>query len=277
MAMRTSMIGLMMGVWGRKEETIGEKERHNLVRRKERWKKPGAGVLKINSEGAYTASTGKGGWGFVIRDDQGDVVKAGAGHCQHLLDAFHAEMIACLMGIRAAIALGISNEIVETDSSVALETTRFALVAIGAQIKPNTSRGPNTEARTEEKGSSKPSSTAAAGRQPRRSAINSADFASSSGVLSNPYCRRRWTPSRSAVTPPAAAAGEFGAGEFDACARCAYSCSRAGLDSDGGDSSGPAKCYYQIKTQLFNNKSGQGADSDSLIPVLGLGGRRGFT
>jgi hypothetical protein len=38
------------------------------------------------------------------------------------------------MGIRAAIALGISNEIVETDSSVALETARFALVAIGAIV-----------------------------------------------------------------------------------------------------------------------------------------------
>jgi hypothetical protein len=38
-------------------QTTGEKERHNLVRRKERWKKPGAGLLKINSDGAYTAST----------------------------------------------------------------------------------------------------------------------------------------------------------------------------------------------------------------------------
>lgn len=118
-------------------QTMGEKERHSLARQKERWKKPSTGVLKINSDGAFRASTGTGGWGFVIRDDQGDVVKAGAGHCQHLLDAFHVEMIACLMGIRAAAELGISNVIVETDSSmvkVALETSTFALAATGAIV-----------------------------------------------------------------------------------------------------------------------------------------------
>jgi len=45
------------------------------------------------------------GYGSVIRDESGKVVGAGpglAGRCQYLLDAFHAEVLACPMGVRAA-------------------------------------------------------------------------------------------------------------------------------------------------------------------------------
>ena len=34
-------------------------------------------VLKINTNGAFLAQTGEGGWGYVIRDDEGGVRKAG--------------------------------------------------------------------------------------------------------------------------------------------------------------------------------------------------------
>lgn len=59
-------------------------------------------MYKINSDGAYKPASGDGGWGFVIRDESGQVVGAGAGRCSYLLDAFHAEVLACLTGIRAA-------------------------------------------------------------------------------------------------------------------------------------------------------------------------------
>jgi len=46
----------------------------------------------------------------------------------------------------------------------------------------------------------------------------------------------------------------------------------------------PAVAVYDLGVRTMHsyiiscqNKSGQGADSDSLIPALGLGGRRGFT
>lgn len=37
------------------------------------------GKLKTNSDGAYIAETGEGGWGFVIRDSEGEVILSSAG------------------------------------------------------------------------------------------------------------------------------------------------------------------------------------------------------
>ena len=43
----------------------------------------------------------------MIRDCDGQVIKAGAGQCSHLLEALHAEQLACLASVRAAGELGI--------------------------------------------------------------------------------------------------------------------------------------------------------------------------
>ena len=48
-------------------------------RQKQHWSKPQCGTFKVNSDGAFDRETGSGGWGFIIRDDQGMMVKAGAG------------------------------------------------------------------------------------------------------------------------------------------------------------------------------------------------------
>jgi hypothetical protein len=44
-----------------------------------RWTRPAEDVLKINSDGSFNWQTGAGGWGAVIRNSMGQVVKAGAG------------------------------------------------------------------------------------------------------------------------------------------------------------------------------------------------------
>lgn len=44
-----------------------------------RWMKPGAGELKRNSDVAFDINRKDGGWSFVIRNDQGLVIKSGAG------------------------------------------------------------------------------------------------------------------------------------------------------------------------------------------------------
>jgi ribonuclease HI len=75
--------------------------------------KPPREWLKINSDGAYSASSGAGGWGFVTRDHEGDVVVAGAGALKHVRDALHAEAFACLQGAMAAADKGIGNTILE--------------------------------------------------------------------------------------------------------------------------------------------------------------------
>ncbi|PVH61391.1 hypothetical protein PAHAL_3G022900 [Panicum hallii] len=49
----------------------------------ERWQKPTDDFVKINSDGAFSASTGEGGWGYVIRDGDGEVICAGAGNLSH--------------------------------------------------------------------------------------------------------------------------------------------------------------------------------------------------
>lgn len=35
--------------------------------------------MKTNCDGAYSYETGAGGWGFIIRDEDGDVISAGRG------------------------------------------------------------------------------------------------------------------------------------------------------------------------------------------------------
>ncbi|KAG2619858.1 hypothetical protein PVAP13_3NG139801 [Panicum virgatum] len=51
---------------------------------KQMWKRPDRGWLKINSEGAFSERTSEGGWGVIIRDEEGDVVEAAAGKLTRL-------------------------------------------------------------------------------------------------------------------------------------------------------------------------------------------------
>jgi len=62
-------------------------------------------VLKLNPDASFRKESG-----------DGDTVIAGRGRLPHLLDSFQAELIACLHGIQAAIDIGITKIIVETDA-----------------------------------------------------------------------------------------------------------------------------------------------------------------
>lgn len=59
---------------------------------------------------------GHGGWGFVIRDDQGDPVGSAAGYLSAISDPVAPEAIACLKSLEAAQEWGIAKVEVETDS-----------------------------------------------------------------------------------------------------------------------------------------------------------------
>jgi ribonuclease HI len=50
-----------------------------------------------------------GAWGFIIRDNEGDAVLAGAGNVSPLYDALMAETMACVKALEAANAQGISR------------------------------------------------------------------------------------------------------------------------------------------------------------------------
>jgi hypothetical protein len=81
-----------------------------------RWIPPPADVLKINTDAAFIAQEKSGAWGFVIRDHEGHGVMAGSGRIRAVHDALAAEGEACLAAIYAAMDIGISRIILETDS-----------------------------------------------------------------------------------------------------------------------------------------------------------------
>ena len=85
-------------------------------RRTDKWHRSPAGVLKLNCDASYKAAERSGSWGFVTRDNDGDVVMTGRGRINHLLSPFQAEVIACLQGIQTALNLGIGKLILETDA-----------------------------------------------------------------------------------------------------------------------------------------------------------------
>jgi ribonuclease HI len=85
---------------------------------KQNWKAPPEDYYKINCDGAFFSKTCKGGWGFIIRNHLGQVVVAAAGSADHLMNAQHAEAMACLKGLEQAAVMGLQHVILETDASV---------------------------------------------------------------------------------------------------------------------------------------------------------------
>jgi hypothetical protein len=75
--------------------------------------------------------------GFVIRDEHGTVPKAGAGRAEHLQSAFHAELLGCAAGLKAAACMGISAIMLEVDAvhvKMALEGDEYRLSSLGGVI-----------------------------------------------------------------------------------------------------------------------------------------------
>ncbi|RLM50094.1 hypothetical protein C2845_PMPSC048707 [Panicum miliaceum] len=97
---------------------LNQKEKPNTVGSSPGWSKPPREVLKINSDGVYSAGTGNGGWGFVIRDHEGSVIHAAAGKLVQLKDALSAEIRACTEGAKAASVRGMGRVCFETDSLI---------------------------------------------------------------------------------------------------------------------------------------------------------------
>jgi ribonuclease HI len=80
------------------------------------WVAPSANELKLNIDGGFRADDRTGGWGFIVRDSDGEAVGTGAGAMPYAYDALNAEAAACLAGIQWSRYWGICNIQVETDS-----------------------------------------------------------------------------------------------------------------------------------------------------------------
>ena len=75
----------------------------------------------MNCDVSFLPNLSSGSWGFLIRDDEGDVFVTGRGKVDHLLNVFHAELVACLQGIQVAVDLGISHLIVESYAKMVVQ------------------------------------------------------------------------------------------------------------------------------------------------------------
>ena len=65
------------------------------------------------------------------------MVKAGAVDKKFLLNPFHAELLACLAGVRMAVSMGLSRVVLETDATfvkTVLEGEEYLLSACGGII-----------------------------------------------------------------------------------------------------------------------------------------------
>lgn len=96
-------------------------QKENRTIRNHAWNPPPAGILKVYIDGSFQSSEERGGWGFVIRDADGDVVGAGAGYVAHAQDALHAEAEACIKAMNYAQAWGISKIVVESDAQLLVQ------------------------------------------------------------------------------------------------------------------------------------------------------------
>nr|AAP53315.2 retrotransposon protein, putative, unclassified [Oryza sativa Japonica Group] len=108
---RTSAIVCLWQWWKERNEEKSPRTGECAV-----WRRPPLNFVKINTDGAYSSNMKQGGWGFVIRDQTGAVLQAGAGPAAYLQDAFHAEVVACAAAIKTASERGMSRIELETDS-----------------------------------------------------------------------------------------------------------------------------------------------------------------
>jgi hypothetical protein len=102
----------------------------------QRWLPPPVDYLKINVDGAYKMESKNGAWGFIVRDHEGSTVLAGAGNLGPVHDALIAETLACKQALEAAVHFGISQVLIETDSSQLMEaiTSSSSDLAIGGGL-----------------------------------------------------------------------------------------------------------------------------------------------
>jgi hypothetical protein len=112
------------------------KKIHPMITRS--WKPPPDGFYKINTDGSYNLHSRSGGWGFVIRDTNGDVCWAGAGNITRAAFALQAKAIAAFKAIQQAVHLGMTHIILEMDASVlasTLTSTRFDRSVVGCLVR----------------------------------------------------------------------------------------------------------------------------------------------
>ena len=94
-------------------------------------------MLKLNVDGAFRDSDKNGEWGYVIRDECGEVIQSGSGRVSFAINPIQMELIASIERVKAAISLGVNNIILETDAQQvvwAMQGDDFRLAVVGGLV-----------------------------------------------------------------------------------------------------------------------------------------------
>jgi ribonuclease HI len=97
------------------------------------WQAPPQDIQKVNIDGSFSAQDRSGGWGFIIRDSDGDTICSGAGRIPHAQDALQTEAVACIQAMQVAEEQGMIDINVETDALLLVQ----AIHSIESDIAPN--------------------------------------------------------------------------------------------------------------------------------------------
>ncbi|WVZ66998.1 hypothetical protein U9M48_016145, partial [Paspalum notatum var. saurae] len=82
-----------------------------------RWKSPSIDVYKINVDASFYDSTKQGGWGFIVRDNEGTFLEGGARKIVRAANALQAEIIGAQKCLQHAADLEMTRIILETDAA----------------------------------------------------------------------------------------------------------------------------------------------------------------
>jgi len=91
------------------------------IRRKQKWSRPPSDFIKINCDGAFAQEYLTGGWGYVMRGSDGQIICSGCGRLNNVMEASHAEVIAALQALQRATDMGMQNVILETDAATVVD------------------------------------------------------------------------------------------------------------------------------------------------------------
>ena len=103
---------------------LGRDKLVKVPKRKEKWKPPDEGIIKINTDASFFSSAMNGGTGFIVRDHMGYMIRAQALWHNHASSEMCMEAMAICEGIRHAMERGYSHVIIESDAQQWLHHTK---------------------------------------------------------------------------------------------------------------------------------------------------------
>ena len=97
---------------------LGRDKLVKVPKRKEKWKLPDEGIIKINTDASFFSSAMNGGTGFIVRGHMGSMIRAQALWHDHAASEMCMEAVAICEGARHAMERGYSHVIIESDAKV---------------------------------------------------------------------------------------------------------------------------------------------------------------